>query len=226
MRKKRHQLFAFPPPEEADENGLLAYGGDLSPERLISAYESGVFPWFEAGQPILWWNPPQRMILYPDDFKLSKSLNQKLKKGVFESKIDVNFEQVILNCAEVPRKDQAGTWITNEMITAYSELHKLGFAHSFESYFNGQLVGGLYGISLGKVFFGESMFSIVSDASKAAFYALAQFALNHDFAFIDCQLHTTHLESLGAKEIDRNQYLRELNAALQHRDLTQKWSTL
>ena len=226
LRKKRHQLFSFPPPEEADENGLLAYGGDLSAERLISAYESGVFPWFEAGQPILWWNPPMRMVLYPDQFRISKSLKQKLKKEYFEFRVDTNFEQVIQHCAKVPRKEQTGTWITDEMMQAYTKLHHLGFAHSFETYLNDELVGGLYGISLGRAFFGESMFSIVSDASKAACHFLTQFTKKHDFALIDCQLHTTHLESLGAKEIERGQYLKELDAALGHQDLCQNWSTL
>lgn len=226
MRQKGQQLFTFPPPEEADENGLLAYGGDLSPERLITAYESGVFPWFEDGQPILWWNPPKRMVLYPSEFKLSKSMRQKLNKEHFEFKIDTNFEQVIQQCAKVPRKDQAGTWITDEMMDAYTTLHRLGFAHSFETYLNNELVGGLYGISLGRAFFGESMFSIVSDSSKAAFYSLTQFAQKHDFTFIDCQLHTSHLASLGAREINRSQYLEELNLAIDHPDLQQNWSAL
>lgn len=226
MRKKRHQHFTFPPPEEADEHGLLAYGGDLSSERLITAYESGVFPWFEHGQPILWWNPPTRMVLYPQEFKLSKSMRQKLNKKHFDFKIDTRFEQVIEHCAKVPRKDQAGTWITNEMMEAYTMLHQLGFAHSFETYLNDQLVGGLYGVSLGRAFFGESMFSIVSDASKAAFYHLSQFAVKYDFAFIDCQLYTSHLASLGAREIERSAYLKELNLAIDHPDLQQNWSSL
>jgi leucyl/phenylalanyl-tRNA---protein transferase len=226
LRQKRQQLFTFPPPEEADENGLLAYGGDLSPERLISAYEAGVFPWFEDGQPILWWNPPMRMVLYPSEFKLSKTMRQKLKKEHFEFKIDTNFEQVIQQCAKVPRKDQAGTWITDEMMDAYTTLHRIGFAHSFETYLNNELVGGLYGISLGRAFFGESMFSIVSDSSKAAFYSLTQFAQKHHFTFIDCQLRTSHLTSLGAREIDRSQYLEELNLAIDHPDLQQNWSAL
>ena len=226
MRTKRHQHFTFPSPEEADENGLLAYGGDLSSERLITAYESGIFPWYELGQPILWWNPPKRMILYPNEFKLSKSLKQKLNKKRFELKIDKAFEEVIQQCAAAPRKDQDGTWITNEMQKAYISLHNLGFAHSFEAYVNDELVGGLYGISLGRAFFGESMFSNVSDSSKATFYHLTQFALKNDFDFIDCQLYTSHLSSLGAKEIDRAQYLEELTRALDHQDLNHNWSNL
>jgi leucyl/phenylalanyl-tRNA--protein transferase len=224
LSKSRHPLFSFPPPEAADEHGLLAYGGDLSPERLISAYESGVFPWFEKGQPILWWNPPKRMVLYPNEFRLSKSMRQKLKKNYFEFKLDTNFEQVIEQCALMPRKDQTGTWITDDMMKAYTKLHHLGFAHSFETYLNGELVGGLYGISLGRAFFGESMFSIASDASKAAFYILTQFAQKYEFQFIDCQLHTSHLASLGAREIERSDYLRELDAAINHPDLQQNWS--
>ncbi|MEX2597806.1 MAG: leucyl/phenylalanyl-tRNA--protein transferase, partial [Salibacteraceae bacterium] len=168
--------YAFPPVETADENGLLAYGGDLSPERLISAYESGVFPWFESGQPILWWSPPKRMILEPGEIKLSKSMRQLIASQRFEITVDNAFKDVMDRCSKIPRKDQDSTWITESMIRAYSRLHELGFAHSFETRKNGKLVGGLYGVSLGKIFFGESMFHTESKASKNPFYHFQEFA--------------------------------------------------
>lgn len=216
----------FPNPEDADESGLLAVGGDLKEERLLLAYENGIFPWFDEGQPVLWWSPPERMVLYPNDFKLSKSLKQSLKNKGFELRVDTAFERVIHKCAKNPRSDQDGTWITEDIENAYSELHKLGYAHSFEIWQKNQLIGGLYGVSLGRAFFGESMFSEVSDASKAAFYYLTEFAKKHDFHFIDCQLHTDHLASLGANEIPRTQFLREMKTALAYPDLNQSWSIL
>jgi leucyl/phenylalanyl-tRNA--protein transferase len=216
----------FPNPEDADESGLLAVGGDLKEERLLLAYENGIFPWFDEDQPVLWWSPPQRMILYPDDFKLSKSLKQSLKNKGFQLRIDTAFENVINKCAKIPRSDQDGTWISEDIERAYTELHRLGYAHSFEIWQNDILVGGLYGVSLGRAFFGESMFSEVSDASKAAFYYLSKFAKTHDFHFIDCQLHTDHLASLGASEIPRNRFLNEMKTSLAYPDLNQSWSLL
>ncbi|MDP4963666.1 MAG: leucyl/phenylalanyl-tRNA--protein transferase [Salibacteraceae bacterium] len=216
----------FPSPEQADSSGLLAVGGDLSAERLLLAYENGIFPWFNDDQPILWWSPENRMVLYPDEFKQSKSLKQSIRNKQFEFKMDTAFVQVIEHCAKVPRADQDGTWITDEIRSAYANLHQMGFAHSFEIWQNNNLVGGLYGISLGRAFFGESMFSLVSDASKAAFYFLSEFAKKQDFHFVDCQLHTDHLASLGAKEIPRNQFLSELKTALAYPDLNQLWTQL
>ncbi|MDP4686027.1 MAG: leucyl/phenylalanyl-tRNA--protein transferase [Salibacteraceae bacterium] len=216
----------FPSPEQADSSGLLAVGGDLSAERLLLAYENGIFPWFNDDQPILWWSPENRMVLYPDEFKQSKSLKQSIRNKQFEFKMDTAFDQVIGYCAKVPRADQDGTWITDEIRSAYANLHQMGFAHSFEIWQNNNLVGGLYGISLGRAFFGESMFSLVSDASKAAFYFLSEFAKKQDFHFVDCQLHTDHLASLGAKEIPRNQFLSELKTALAYPDLNQLWTQL
>lgn len=216
----------FPSPEQADPSGLLAVGGDLSAERLLLAYENGIFPWFNDDQPILWWSPENRMVLYPNEFKLSKSLKQSIRNKRFEIRIDTAFEQVIEQCANVPRADQDGTWITDEIRSAYANLHQMGFAHSFEIWQNTNLVGGLYGVSLGRAFFGESMFSLVSDASKAAFYFLSEFAKKQDFHFVDCQLHTDHLASLGAKEIPRNQFLSELKTALAYPDLNQLWTQL
>jgi leucyl/phenylalanyl-tRNA--protein transferase len=218
--------YAFPSVDEADENGFLAYGGDLSPERLIAAYESGIFPWYEESQPILWWCPPKRMVLFPDRFKYSKSLRQIVRSGKFELAIDHNFKEVIHQCAITKRVGQLGTWITPEMKREYGHLHRLGFAHSFEAYQNGELVGGLYGVALGKAFFGESMFTSVSNASKVAFQSMVSFLQQNDFHLIDCQLHTAHLQSLGAEEIERSQYMQHLQKALDHPDLSGKWKQM
>lgn len=226
MKGRRNPSLAFPPVELADDTGLLAYGGDLTIERLISAYESGIFPWYEATQPILWWAPPMRMIMYPPEFKLSKSLSQSVRNKGFILKIDTSFEEVIVNCAKTPRSGQNGTWLTDEMQMAYLKLHEEGFAHSFEIWLNDELVGGLYGLSLGKAFFGESMFSIARDASKVAFYHLTQFCLKNDIQFIDCQLHTSHLESLGAAEVPRKKFMKELKQALAFPDKQEKWTNL
>lgn len=222
LRTKDSQ-YAFPPVEESDEQGFLAYGGDLSPARLISAYESGIFPWYEEGQPILWWCPPQRMILFPSEFKVSKSLNASIRNRGYSVKIDRQFDEVIDRCSKIPRQGQSGTWITEDMKKAYSRLHTMGFAHSFETYKDGKLVGGLYGISLGRAFFGESMFSDERDASKVAFAKLVSFSLEQSFAFVDCQLYTDHLASLGAAEIPRNAFMDLLKQALAYPDLQQPW---
>lgn len=225
MQQHRSPVYSFPPVETADDNGLLAYGGDLAPERLIAAYESGIFPWFDADQPILWWSPPKRMVLIPGQMRISKSLKQTINRHTFNITIDRQFGEVIRHCASTKRKSQAGTWISKDMIAAYETLHEMGFAHSFESWFDGKLVGGLYGVSLGSAFFGESMFSEVSNASKVAFHSLHQFTLDHHFTMIDCQLHTSHLESLGAKEMHRTQFMNLLHTALGQTDLRGKWTT-
>ena len=214
---------SLPLPDLAEPDGLLAVGGDLSSERLILAYENGIFPWYNADQPILWWSPPKRMVLFPNELKVSKSLKKSINKGGFELRIDENFVMVMENCGKTKRKGQEGTWITSEMIEAYEYLHQMGFAHSFEIWKGKEMVGGLYGVSLGRAFFGESMFSTVNDASKVAFYHLHNFAIDNDFQFIDCQLHTTHLESLGAREIDRARYLSELASALAFPDIKGTW---
>ncbi|NQV54188.1 MAG: leucyl/phenylalanyl-tRNA--protein transferase [Flavobacteriales bacterium] len=224
-KSRSDEAYAFPAVDQADEQGFLAYGGDLSPERLISAYESGIFPWYEEGQPILWWSPPQRMVLYPDNFRVSRSLKQTLRSGKFEIRIDTAFERVIEACAAIERDGQAGTWITPEMVQAYKHLHHLGFAHSFECYAENELVGGLYGLSLGKTFFGESMFSRTNDASKVAFSALVSFAKKEGFSFIDCQLYTEHLASLGAVEMPRAQFQQELKSALAAEYLIGNWTS-
>lgn len=217
-------LVQFPDPELADDEGLIAVGGELTPEYLISAYSTGIFPWFAEGEPILWWSPNPRLVLYPNDFKISKTLAKLVKSNHFELKIDANFRSVIQNCSKIERPDQLGSWITNEMIDAYCTLHDLGIAHSFETYFDSKLVGGLYGVSMGKAFFGESMFFKERDASKFAFYHLVNWCKAHDFHFIDAQQPTNHLKSLGAKEIERKIFLTELKEALQFETIHGKWS--
>lgn len=201
----------FPPVEQADENGLLAIGGDLSSERLLLAYRSGIFPWFNEEDPICWWSPDPRFVLIPSEIHISKSMQQVFKKRQFEFRIDTAFEQVISNCAAISREGQNGTWITREIKNAYVNLYKLGYAHSAEAWLNNQLVGGLYGIRLGKVFFGESMFSHFSNASKFAFISYVQQLQKESVELIDCQLHTHHLESLGARMIDREDFIGLLN---------------
>lgn len=206
--------YAFPPVKLAEKDGLLAIGGDLSPLRLLNAYANGIFPWYNEDEPILWWSPDPRLVIRPGEMKVSKSLRHTLNSKKFEVKIDTNFRSVMLHCADTPRKGQDGTWIVNDMIEAYCRLHDMGFAHSFETYQDGKLVGGLYGVSIGKVFFGESMFHTVSDASKVAFYHLHQALLKNEFVLIDCQQETDHLKSLGAYTISRNDFLNEIKKAL------------
>ena len=202
----------FPNPEEATEDGLLAIGGDLLVERLLLAYNSGIFPWFEDDQPILWWSPDPRMVLFPEKFKVSKSLRKKIKSEKFRITFNQNFAEVIKNCATVLRKGQTGTWITQEMQQAYIALRSAGHAVSIEVWEDEKLVGGLYGIDLPKkkVFCGESMFSLVSDASKVAFYHLSEYVKTKNYKFIDCQIYNEHLESLGAEEIGRGEFLELL----------------
>jgi leucyl/phenylalanyl-tRNA--protein transferase len=207
----------FPDPSLAEPDGLLAVGGDLGPERLLTAYANGIFPWYSEHEPILWWSPDPRLVLFPQKLIVSRSLQQKIKKNVFSVRMDSNFEQVISACAETERRHEDGTWITDEMKIAYIELHRKGFAHSVETYFNGKLVGGLYGVSLGKAFFGESMFHTMTDASKVALYHLVEKAKEFGFIFIDSQVETTHMVSMGAELISRKNYLKLLNEAMTHR---------
>jgi len=217
------ERFIFPDPNLADESGLLAVGGDLSQERLMLAYSQGIFPWYAEDEPIMWWSPNPRMILFPDELKVSKSLKQSINNKEFEIKFDTLFEKVISNCSKSPRSDQDGTWITEQMKQAYTNLHQLGYAHSVETYFNGELVGGLYGISLGKAFFGESMFFTKRDASKIALYFLVQKLKEWDFHFIDAQVETEHLKSMGAQLISRKEFLISLNTALNFPTIQGKW---
>ena len=192
-----------------EPNGLLAAGGDLSTQRLLEAYRGGIFPWFNPGDPILWWSPDPRMVLLPSEFKLSRSLHKTLKKRAFEIRIDTVFQTVMQNCA-APRQDQAGTWIGPQIITAYTQLHQLGIAHSIETWRDGELVGGLYGLAIGRMFYGESMFSRATDASKIALAHLVQQLERWDFEMIDCQMNTAHLASLGAREIPRAEFIQRL----------------
>ena len=202
----------FPNVNEAGQDGLLAVGGDLSIERLLLAYRSGIFPWFNDGDPILWWSPDPRMVLFPEKLKISKSLRRLIKQNKFEISCNKAFAKVIENCAMMKREGQAGTWITDEMLEAYQRLHDLGHAHSVEVWENGVLAGGLYGINLPnqKVFCGESMFSEVSNASKVALYYLVEDLRSKGYQIIDCQVYNPHLESLGAEEISRDQFLHYL----------------
>lgn len=214
----------FPSPELANRDGLLAIGGDLSAERLLKAYSMGIFPWYSEESPILWWSPDPRMVLRPQDFKVSKSLIQTINKGLFEIFFDRDFNAVIELCAHVPRKGQQGTWIMPEMVEAYKKLHEYGYAHSVEAYFNGQLVGGLYGVSLGKAFFGESMFHLMTDASKVAFYYLVGKLKKWGFELIDAQQKTKHLQSFGAKAIPRKEFLLILDQAIRKGSHKGKWT--
>ena len=213
----------FPPPDYADPSGLLAVGGDLSKERLLEAYRLGIFPWYSDDQPILWWSPDPRLVLDLKDFGISRSLRKTLKKGVFQVTFDHAFEQVIQACAVVPREAQNGTWITEEMQEAYINLHGLGYAHSVESWFGEKLAGGLYGVSLGKAFFGESMFHLKTDASKVALATLVEKLKSWDFHFIDSQMTTEHMVRLGAKELPRRIFLKRLQSALRHPTRRGRW---
>ena len=191
----------FPPPELAEENGLLAIGGDLSTERLLLAYSQGIFPWYAAGEPLLWWCPSPRLVIFPDEFKVSSRLARFIKQQKYEVTMDHAFQQVITGCASAADRQDKGTWIDDDMIEAYTLLHEMGYAHSVECWMDDELAGGLYGIALGKIFFGESMFSRQSNASKVAFVYLAEKLLERGFDLIDCQLKTEHLMQFGAREI-------------------------
>ncbi len=203
-------------------NGLLAAGGELSSERLIEAYRLGIFPWFNEGEPILWWSPDPRMVLFPSELKISRSLRKTLQKADYEIRVDSAFLEVIMGCA-APRKGRAGTWIHDDVIAAYHSLHEMGFAHSVEVWMNGQLMGGLYGVALGRMFFGESMFSRVSDASKIAFVHLVRQLERWGFNMIDCQMKTAHLASLGAREISRIEFGQRLKELVNYPGRVEKW---
>jgi len=212
---------SFPPVEYAQRspNGLLASGGDLSPARLLDAYTHGIFPWFNPGEPILWWSPDPRMVLIPGEFKISRSLSKVLRNGIFEVRLDTAFEQVMRGCA-APRGGQLGTWIHEDMIAAYCALHDLGYAHSVETWLDGKLVGGLYGVGIGRMFYGESMFSNASNASKVALAHLAKQLERWQFGMIDCQMNTPHLASLGAHEIPRAEFITRLQELIHYAPVT------
>ena len=216
---------AFPPLEQAliEPNGLLCAGGDLSAQRLLLAYRQGIFPWYSVGEPILWWSPDPRMVLVPSEFKISRSLQRTLRAGTYQIQLDSNFPAVMRFCAQTPRNGQVGTWITAEIQEAYGKLHKLGFAHSVETWMNGKLVGGLYGLAIGKMFYGESMFSHATDASKLALAHLTRFLTEQGFGLIDCQMNTPHLASLGAREIPRSEFITQLLALTAVLPLNGRW---
>lgn len=213
----------FPDLRQSNDSGLIAFGGDLGINRLLEAYSKGIFPWYDEYSPILWHSPLARCIFHIDDFKVSHSLNQKLKQGIFTFTFDQSFTRVMQHCALIKRRGEYGTWIFNETIEAYTELFYNGFAHSLEVWYKGKLAGGLYGVSLGKAFFGESMFHIITDASKAAMYFLFHFLKHQNFHFVDAQMHTDHLMSLGARIISRNEYLDLLAEALKFNTIKENW---
>lgn len=214
----------FPEPSHAGASGLVAVGGDLCTQRLILAYSKGIFPWFTEDQPILWFSPDPRMILYPEKFKPGRSLLKLIRKNIFEVRFDHDFEAVISNCAVIGRKGQESTWITPDMIDAYTELHKKGLAHSVETYHNGVLVGGLYGVSLGGAFFGESMFFKMSNASKVALYYLVRKCVKLQFDFIDSQVPTVHMKNMGAQDISRERFLDLLNKTMNRDSVKGSWN--
>lgn len=219
------QFIAFPPVHHA-EDGLLAVGGDLRTERLLLAYRSGIFPWYSEGEPLLWWSPDPRMVLYPEEFYCSQRLRRTIRQGRFSVTLDQAFPAVIHACGETPRPGQDGTWITPEMEGAYVELHRQGHAHSIECWESDQLVGGLYGVALGGCFFGESMFSHQDNASKVAMFALTRAALAWGIPLIDCQVANPHLLSLGAREISRKQFCQQLREGLSTKLTPEAWKSL
>ncbi|MFH1154245.1 MAG: leucyl/phenylalanyl-tRNA--protein transferase [Pseudomonadota bacterium] len=214
----------FPPAWLARLDGLLCFGGDLRPERIIEAYRNGIFPWFSREEPILWWSPDPRLVLFPEDIHLSGSLRKKIRHGYFEVTMDTAFDQVIQNCADTRTEKGEDTWLVRAMIDAYSQLHTRGYAHSVETWKDGCLVGGLYGLALGRIFFGESMFTRDNDASKTALAGLCTHLHRQGFAAIDCQVTTPHLKSMGAVEIPREAFLFLLKKAISHKDISGPWT--
>ncbi len=215
----------FPSVRLSEPNGILAVGGDLSPERIIEAYRNGIFPWYSEGDPIIWWSPDPRFAVKPGDVKVSKTMRQVLRRDTFRFTADTCFEHVMRQCS-LPRKHERGTWINEDMIEAYTQLHSMGIAHSVEAWHGDELAGGLYGISLGRMFFGESMFTRVPNASKAAFITLAGSLEMLNFDLIDCQVYTSHLESLGAADYDREYFLSVLSGSLEKETLSGNWGNL
>jgi leucyl/phenylalanyl-tRNA--protein transferase len=220
------ESISFPPPQMAREDGLLAVGGDLSTERLLLAYHLGIFPWYTPGEDILWWSPDPRLVLFPDDFHLSRSLARAIKRREFTTTFDTSFAEVIRNCAETRLDQEEGTWIDEEMIEAYCKLHELGYAHSVESWQDGELKGGLYGVSLGSVFFGESMFSLTPNSSKVAMATLVEKLIAWEFDMIDCQVGTAHLKSLGAEEISGDEFWERLALSVDKPTLVGNWNDI
>lgn len=220
------EYFPFPSVDKASPEGIVAMEGNLSPGMLLSAYKQGIFPWYSEGEPILWWSPNPRMVLFPENIHISKSMKREFKRSRFSFSMDNQFREIINTCSGIPRKHEDGTWIIQDMRDAYTKLHELGWGHSVEVWEDNELVGGLYGLSIGSVFFGESMFSKNLNASKAAFIILAQTLGNIGFTMIDCQLYTPHLESLGAIKIPRQEYLQLLNKGLAAETRRGNWHSL
>jgi leucyl/phenylalanyl-tRNA--protein transferase len=217
----------FPPLERAlkEPSGLLAAGGNLTPQRLLDAYRHGIFPWYNPGQPPLWWSPDPRMVLFPNELKISRSLAKRLKKQDYEIRCDTAFREVMLACASTPRPEQDGSWIVPEILDGYCDLHALGYAHSIETWMDEKLVGGLYGVAIGRMFYGESMFHRATDASKLAFVHLVRHLKQQGYGMIDCQMHTPHLASLGAREIPRDEFARRLTELVNLKpDSPGKWN--
>ena len=214
----------FPPVERAlrNPNGLLAAGGDLSTDRLLAAYRNGIFPWYSAGEPLLWWSPDPRMVLPTADLRISRSLAKSVRNRGYEVRVDTCFSEVLAGCAG-ERRDQPGTWLGAEMRTAYHQLHALGYAHSFETWQGGRLVGGLYGVAIGHMFFGESMFSLATDASKVALVGLVEELCARGFPIVDCQMNTSHLATLGAREITRSDFLHAVSALVNYAEPPGRW---
>ena len=217
------QEHIFPPVELSEPDGLLAVGGDLSAGRLVEAYTRGIFPWFSNRGPIMWWSPDPRFVILPGGLRVSRSMKQVIRRSIFDITFDTSFREVITSCSRARRRDR-GTWITKDMIEAYVRLHKEGYAHSVEARQDGRLVGGLYGLSLGRAFFGESMFSDVSNSSKAAFIVLAEKLFGLGFRIIDCQVHTEHLESLGAVFVSRTDFMNIVADSLMHETIRGPWN--
>lgn len=215
---------AFPPPEAAGESGILAFGGDLSVDRLLAAYREGIFPWYDR-PPVLWWSPDPRLVLFPDQLAVSRSLRATLRKGRFDIRIDTAFPRVIEACATITRPDQDGTWLNRDMRRAYIALHEAGHAHSIEAWHEGDLAGGLYGVSIGHMFFGESMFSRLSDASKIALVGLASECRSRGIGLIDCQVSTPHLRRMGAREVPRAEFLRHVRKLVNEPVAAGRWTT-
>jgi leucyl/phenylalanyl-tRNA--protein transferase len=222
---KENQRFRFPDPGTANKDGIVAVGGNLSPGMLLSAYSQGIFPWFCEGEPILWWSPDPRFVIFPEEVHASAGMKKIMRQGRFSLSLDGAFGEVITACARTKRPGQPGTWITDSMIEAYRCMHELGYAHSVEAWLDGELAGGLYGISLGRIFFGESMFSRVSNASKAAFLFLADILKNLEFGLIDSQVHTRHVAALGGRNISRSEYLKCLPKLLNYDTFKGSWRT-
>ena len=214
----------FPPPYLASKAGLLAVGGDLSPDRLLLAYRMGIFPWYSDGEPLLWWSPDPRLVLYPEEIRISKTLKKIIKQDKFHLTIDTAFDQVINACAQIRIEKNEGTWIVQEMIDAYCRLHDAGFAHSVEAWYQGELAGGIYGVSLGKCFFGESMFSRISNASNITLVKLVEYLNTLSFDMLDCQITTEHLIRFGAREIQRDVFLKQLEQSLEATTRQGRWS--